>query len=283
MIHKKIPGKDAITYSYNERDLLGAYQDGNLRDEGWWYVYNYDAYGREERQGFRNGALPPTTYDNLSLTETLLETDYGTASHEIDKVKEVRTKVMDGASQAKWLRTTNNYSLCGRLTSQTGNNHLNLAANEVTSYDYDGAGNVVASSYAHRQPSGHELIVAAEHNFDNVGRNIRNYFQVGNGGRKKINRIYYDDKGNVDRKHQGFYELPTGAGYLQKIDYTYLENGMLQGINIDGLTGGPGVALPGAYQEATNLNPTAPGTGDLDQKDLFYLELYRDQAPSVKE
>ena len=101
-----------------------------------------------------------------------------------------------------------------------------------------------------------------------VQRHVKSFgaYFFGNGGRKKINRIYYDDKGNVDRKHQGFYELPTGAGYLQKIDYTYLENGMLQGINIDGLTGGPGVALPGAYQGATNLNPTAPGTGDLDQK-----------------
>jgi len=277
VISRRIPGKEPINYRYNTKDLLGAYQDGNMLDGGKWYAYNYDNFGRSTTEGFYNGSIP-SSFSNLSLSEILIENIYGTSSWEKDKIKTSRTKIL-GSND--WLETTNTWSACGLLEQQSGNNHrnLSLATPELTTYDYDGADNVTESVYNHRFP-GTNRAIKAEHHYDYAGRSMRNYFQVGNGANRKINRIYYDEKGNVDVKYQGGTGLSGTRSYLQKIDYSYLSNGMLQGINTAGLSGTQ-MGLPGNGGTSTLPTPATPSTSNYDDKDLFYLELYRDNPASV--
>jgi RHS repeat-associated protein len=279
VIQKRIPGKAPINYRYNTKDLLGAYQDGNLLAEGKWYAYNYDNFGRPTTEGFRTASIP-SAFSNLSLSETLAENIYGTSSWEKDKIKTSRTKVLGSST---WLQTTNNWSTCGLLTSQAGNNHRNtsLSAPETTSYTYDGADNLTESTYNHRFPGANRAI-RAEHHYDYAGRNMRNYFQVGNGANKKINRLYYDEKNNVSRKRQGGTNLSGTNAYLQEINYHYLANGLLEGINLNGLTGNQ-VSLPSWGNTAPIVDPGTPSSATYDAKDLFYLQLYRDQRPTTND
>lgn len=277
VIRKSIPGKEDISYRYNNRDILAAYQDAELLKDGKWYAYNFDDFGRPTTEGFFTGTVP-SSFGNFPLAETLTENIYGTSSWEKDKIKTVKTKIL-GTND--WLETTNTWSTCGLLEQQSGNNHrnLSLATPEITTYDYDGADNLTESVYNHRF-QGTTRAIRAEHYYDYAGRNMRNYFRVGNGANKKISRIYYDEKGNVATKYQGGTGLSGTRSYLQKIDYSYLSNGMLKGINIDGLTGSQ-TGLPGNGGGAALPNPALPSTSSYDDKDLFYLELYRDQPAIV--
>ena len=88
-----------------------------------------------------------------------------------------------------------------------------------------------------------------------------------------INSKFYDEKEQLIRKLQGGTGLSGNLAWLQQCDYTYLENGLLSKINTSGLTGSQRalmdcpVALP---------SPANPSLTNLDNKDLFYLELAYD-------
>lgn len=276
VLEKKIPGKDYIEYRCNNRDLLAAEQDGNLRADGKWFAYSYDAFGREKESGFYN-STPPGTITDLIPTEALTKTFYGILSYEKDKIKTVETKILNGGND--WLTTTKTYSTCGLLTSQTGNNHLNLTATETTVNAYDGADNLITSTYNHAGVSG-TAPISSTHYYDFAGRNSSNTFQVGSGSNTVLNSFVYDEKGNVATKYQGGTGLSGTLAYLQKVDYSYLDNGMLQGINLDGLTGSE-VALPANGSTALMPTPANPGTANADDKDLFYLNLYRNFKPYI--
>ena len=127
---------------------------------------------------------------------------YG-SGHEKDKVKTVETKILGELNG--WLTTTNNYSTCGLLTSQTGNNHLpgGLNATETTTNVYDGADNLVQSTYLHRNYVGNQQSIVATHHYDHAGRSAKNYFQVGTGVNRQLNSFVYDARGNVATKYQG--------------------------------------------------------------------------------
>lgn len=58
---KKLPGRDAIEYLYDDGQRLVAEQDGNMRLSGWWLLHFYDRYGREALSG-----IAETTADELS-------------------------------------------------------------------------------------------------------------------------------------------------------------------------------------------------------------------------
>ena len=274
LLEKKIPGKDKIEYAYNNRDLLAAERDGYLRGEGKWFSYSYDLYGRTEESGFYDNASLPGTIIDLAPTTPLLKAMYG-AGHEKDKVKTMETRIMDGGND--WLTTTNNYSTCGLLLDQTGNNHLNVTptTSETTTYTYDGADNPTGSTYLHQLPTS-TLPITSQAHYDHAGRNVKNYFRVNTGINTQLNRLEYDAKGQLTTKYQGETGLPDALNFLQKTDYGYLPNGMLKGINLssDGLSGTQ-TGLPGHNQAATAVAPGGVDAINADDKDLFYLELYR--------
>jgi RHS repeat-associated protein len=56
----------------------------------------------------------------------------------------------------------------------------------------------------------------------------------------------------------------------------------LWGINLNGLTGNQ-VSLPSWGNTAPTVNPGTPSSATYDAKDLFYLQLYRDQRPTTND
>ena len=281
VIEKKIPGREKIEYKYDTRDLLAASRDGELRNQNKWYAYNYDIYGRTKTEGFFTGSMP-TTIGALSISHHLIKNTYGTNSHDKDKLTTIETRIL-GSND--WLATTNNYNTCGLLENQTGNNHLNLGASETTTYTYDAAGNITTSSYQHQGPSNSHTI-KEQHYYDFAGRNSKNFFRIDNGTNHQLNAFEYNVEGQVKTKYQGGTGMSGTLAFLQKVDYDYLANGMLEGINLNPAAGkltGSQVALPVDGGYATAPSPALPSSSaNYDERDLFQLQLYRDtKAPGT--
>lgn len=275
LLEKSVPSKEPLFYRYNQRGLLGAVQDAELRAEGKWYVYQYDNRGRTEQEGFYAGSVSGS-FSNLVPSEPLVTNLYGSQGIETGRVKQVRTRIL-GTND--WLQTDNYYTSCGLLDYQTGNNHLRLplTAPEVTSYEYDGATNVTESTYNHK--NGASVIpIVAEHNYNFAGRAIRNFIKIGQGVKTQLNHLDYDHLGNIVVRYQGKTTQSGTRAWLQKIDYSYRSNGMMEGINLNstGKLSGAQLALPSNGGSYVNPNPGQPGTTSYDDKDLFQLQLYRD-------
>ena len=280
---KHVPDRGWTEYRYNRKGLLGAYQDPNLREQRRWYVYNFDGRGRPTVDGlYYSSSFTTGSFTNVAPSKPLNKTIYGTTTQDKDRIKTVETKILNDDPDA-WLTTTNYYTPCGRLDYQEGNNHLNISARERTDYTYDGAGNVLRSTYGHRDPNQVLINVTSEHHYDFAGRAYKSFFQLGSGARTQLSELVFNLTGQVATKYQGGTGQSGTRAWLQKLDYDYLDNGMLQGINLDGLTGST-QRLPNRYQYDRNVydpSPGVPSTSDMDAKDLFYLELYREQVPAT--
>ncbi|MEM6318443.1 MAG: 3-coathanger stack domain-containing protein, partial [Bacteroidota bacterium] len=268
-----VPGKALMEYFYNDQDLLIAQRDGYIRahPDHRYYVFRYDSLGREVQSGFYNSNLLYPDFGHLPTTP-LIETTYGTAPHEKDKVKTAKTKILDDNNN--WLESTNHYNLCGQLINQTGNNHVNLTPTaESTVIGYDGADNPITTTYNHNA-FGNSFTITTTETLDYAGRARESRFQANGSPLYTLNSKFYDEKEQLIRKLQGGTGLSNPAqAWLQQYDYTYLENGLLHKINTANITGSQRplldcpVALP---------NPALPVIGNLDNQDLFYLELAYD-------
>ena len=276
VIEKTVPGAQKEEFKYNSRQLLVASRDGKLRAANKWYVHTYDGFGRELKAGLFTGTLP-TDLSTVTPSEVLSETGYGTNLYDWNKVTLSKTKVLGTASD--YLVTNSMYTSCGLLKEQTGNNHLLISPNngELTTYAYDGGGNVINSVYTHKVPSQTHTVTSANF-YDHVGRPTSSDFKVDNGTNRKVHQLVYDQKNNVITKYQGGTGLSGALAYLQKVDYSYLPNGLLQGVNINSSTGklsGSQVGLPASGTAATMPSPATPSSTNYDDRDLLYLELYR--------
>ena len=266
------PGKAMMRYFYNDRDLLIARRDGYIDEhpDYRYYVYKYDLYGRELKSGFYNSNLLSPDFGHEPTTP-LIETIYGTAAHEKDKVKTVKTRILDGGNN--WLENTNTYNTCGLVTSQSSNNHKSLTAgSETTSIVYDGADNPITVTYNHQAYSNDFDIITSE-TIDYAGRARESKFQANSSPTYTINSKFYDEKEQLIRKLQGKTGFGGAQAWLQQCDYSYLENGLLHQINGDNLTGSQR-----ALMDCPNglPSPSTPSLSNLDNKDLFYLELAYD-------
>jgi RHS repeat-associated protein len=282
LLEKKVPDRAKEQFSYNAKNLLAARKDGYLTSLNRWYVYKYDDYGRETNAGFLNGSLPGDL-TNLNPSESLFQTTYGTNLYDRDKATLVRTKIMDGGNN--FLSTYNTFNSCGILTQQQGNNHLQTLPDngETTTYAYDGAQNIIQSVYTHKALAQTHTITST-HFIDYAGRSLSNDFKVNSGPTRKLNQFTYDHKDNVLTKHQGGTGLSGTLAFLQKIDYSYLPNGILQGINLNaaGKLSGSQTYLPTNGASAAVPTPAIPSSSNYDDKDLFQLELYRNaQATGI--
>jgi len=267
-----IPAKALMEYFYNDQDLLIAQRDGYTRahPDYRYYVFKYDNLGREVKSGFYNSNLLYPDYGHEPTTP-LIETIYGTATHEKDKVKTARTKILDGGNN--WLESTNTYNTCGLVTNQSSNNHKKLTlGSETTTINYDGADTPISTTYNHAA-YGNSFAITTTETIDYAGRARNSLFQANGSPNYTINSKFYNEKDQLIRKLQGGTGLSGNLAWLQQCDYTYLENRLLSKINASGLTGSQRalmdcpVSLP---------NPTNPSTTNLDNKDLFYLELAYD-------
>ncbi|MEM9919827.1 MAG: DUF6443 domain-containing protein [Bacteroidota bacterium] len=261
VVKKKVPGAAEIYYKYDSKDLLGAYQDGHLRDRNKWYSYYYDSYGRKTAEGFYSGT--PTTYfypSDPQITKT-----YGSNSYDKDKVKTVQKKILGTGT---WITSTNTYSSCGQLLSNSGNSHANSSAGSLTSsFTYDGAFNVTQTNSTINAFGTNKTVLNTQ-TYDHAGRPDRNYFKIDAGVNRIISDLHYNAEDEVDYKYQGNTGLPGSLAYLQRIDYAYKDNGLLYRINSNSLYGGQQTS-----ETCSAPNPTDPGP-NYTNKDLFYEELY---------
>ena len=119
------------------------------------------------------------------------------------------------------------------------------------------------------------------------GGDQHNTFQTANGPRTTLHQNHYNERGLTRHTFQDGTGLSGNRNFLQRIDYIYLADGSLHGINVpDGTTQGHltgiqvGLPMNGGEVQVP-LQPGHPGSATHNDKDLFYLELYRHQRPTT--
>ncbi len=267
VIYKKIPSRGEIYYEYNSKNLLASWRDNNLGSSKC-FAFSYDVYGRQLQSGIAN---IPYSIENPVFFEQHTENIYGTTGIEKGKVKTTKSRVI---GTANWLQSTNTFDASGRLQSSAGNNHLNInnTTNALTSnYTYDKGDNITDINLGIISVSGGtNLPVYYTNKYDHIGRNTENLFKYNTGSQTTISKQIFNYRDELIIKYQGKTGLTGINEYLQEINFEYLTNGQLKKIN-QGQTAGIT-----HYYSCTNPNPTTYST--YNDKDLFYMELYYDQA-----
>lgn len=230
IIRKYIPDMGWMSYLYDERDLLTASQDPKLLSEGKWLTSTYDAYGRVVETGFYNENTSSLLNGNNSVVQQVLSTTlYDGVCGQSDpiyqgKACQTRTRVL-GTND--WLETNFEYDAHGRTIKTVGNNHVNLSiGSEEVNLTYDWADNLISSNRIH-QAFGQQVVINERMTYDHSGRLEDTYHRVGTGAEQLISRQEYSSKDELQIKHLGGF----GNSFLQKVDYSYLDNGFLKGIN----------------------------------------------------
>lgn len=220
---KKVPSKDWEEFVYDERDIIIGKQDGYLRDKGLWYGFVYDDYDREIQSGFNNTKPDSTT---TMLTTVLKETIYGMTGREKGHVK--RASITQLGTNNTLISDTE-YDVLGRIDKIISDNHTHTGNERDTiTFFYDGSDNVVSTKSSTSSAQGTMKIVNRRI-IDDDGRTIGEKMKIDNQSEKKICTFSYDDEGQLDSKYIG----GDSTNYLQKVDYTYLESGMLSGVNLN--------------------------------------------------
>lgn len=225
---KKIPGKGLVNYYYNDKDLVAVEQDAiqASKNPKEWIVYSYDNFGRQLKSGLNVGnTLPNLQFPAFSVTYT--ENTYGTSGIEIDKIKTRNVNIL-GTNNT--LNTTFNYDSRGRVQSCLKNNIHNLTGSNTVSYSYDNGDNLLSQSIPVTVVIGSSSThtVVNSYTYDHRGRLIDENFQYNGSVLNTIGTNVYNWKDQTVRIRQGKYNATT---YLQDIDFTYRQNGILEKIN----------------------------------------------------
>jgi RHS repeat-associated protein len=234
---KKIPGKGIINYTYNSKRLLAGEKSATMAN----YIgYKYDAMGRLTQTGLSTATI--STPDNPTINTLYTETVFGTTTFLKDKVVTEKTNILGTANM---LQTNYAYDTRGRIEQKTYNSHKNLTLNNTVIYTYDNASNLLTASNTIN--NGSAFSYSQSYTYDHRGRIIDENF-THNSVTKKLSTHEYNFRDELIRLRQGHH---TGTTYLQDIDYTYRNNGMLQSMN-------------------------SPMASNATTGDLFYYELYYD-------
>lgn len=224
---KKIPSADIVDYVYDDRDLMIGYQDGHLRGISKWYAYKYDNYGREINSGIHTSQ--PTSTSNINDIHSV--TVFGNSGIENGKVKENYSQILGTGNN---LISLNTYDSFGRLSTVQSNNVLKLSLNDLTTFHYDGADNIVKVENTTDDGNGNVTEVINRSSIDDDGRNIGNWLDVDFGSglvTQQLSELTYTEKDQVAIKYQG----GNSANNLQRMDHKYLDNGFLESVNDGGI------------------------------------------------
>jgi len=224
---KWIPDQIGFTeFRYNDRRLLAATQDPNLRAQSKWTAISYDDYGRSEESGFVSGT---PNLNTPSFSQLLTEMEYGIAGIEKGKVTKERTRALNKSSVG-WLETNFTYDVHGRVATTSGNNFLlpnDLLAEQVT-MGYDFADNPVTMTRVHKY-SGGTRTIAERNTYDDWGRPVDAYLAMNGGAEKHLSESHYTIKDQILEMNLGY--VGGSQGWLQSVDYSYNTQGWLTGIN----------------------------------------------------
>lgn len=180
-------------------------------------------------------------------------------------------------STGDWIRKVFSYDTHGRITNSTGNNHLTLASanTEVINMTYDWADNVLTENRSHS--NGTALTFNQRRTYDHQGR-LSDYFINLGTGEKRIAGYTYNSRDEMIERNLHYDNYSGTNAWLQSIDYAYNEQGWLTTIN--GATlGATNIPFPTCNTAIVNPGNTTVGQ-DIDQKDLFYLQLQYDALHS---
>lgn len=232
LTRKKMPSKEWMTYKYDDRDLVMAQQDGYLLNNNKWYVYNYDVFGRETKSGFYDDAVPPMVTSNPIISELLQEQTYADVLTDPQilwgKIKTAKTKVL-GTND--WITSNFTYDNVGRTKTVATTNTFMAPAPSSIEYFYDGTSNAVKVKeiIKHSHPletTTPQNIIENYSYIDANGRTTSEWITV-NGQATQLNELEYTAKDELKTKYVG----GNASNHLQKMDYTYLDNGLLHKVN----------------------------------------------------
>lgn len=248
ILSKKLPGQDSLMqFRYDARDLLTYTKDGNLGGLGLWLHTHYDDYGRPTGTGFYEATTIADGNTSSSFDEQLSIYTYGDTGIETGRILTSNHRIL---GTGDYLFNGYGYDAYGRIANIYANNHLNSSpTGDVTIYDYDFADNVLSEERTHRTYYD-TLQIDQRWIFDHSGRNTAHYLEIDNAGEEQLCELDYTIKDELKQKQLGY----TGSGFLQTVDYSYLENGFLHKINA--------------------IDTAGTGSGS---NDLFHLELRYDQ------
>ncbi len=194
-----------------------------------------------------------------ALTSTLYDAACGqTAAIYTGKTCQTRSRILNSNN---WLETNFEYDNFGRTTHTKGNSHVNLTiGSEQSTFIYDYADNPVSTSRIH-DAFGQQMVIAERMTYDHAGRLDETFHRVGTGAEQLISKQEYTIKDELSTKHLG----GVSNGFLQKLDYVYLDNGFLKDIN-------PTMETNDLFQFTINydggngtLNATAQKNGNISQ------------------
>ena len=248
-ILKKIPDMQVMEMLYNNRDLMVAKQGGNLRADDKWMITTYDDYPRVQQTGLVTQAGKPDP-NTVVPTEIWTEAFYGgfkttdfldslgidasnfainvNADYLIGKLTTTRNRVLNGNSlTGQSILRVMDYNQYGQMILEVGRNHYpNSVLNKTFTYDF--ADNLLTQSRAFYTTDSNRLHRDTLSNtYDHQARLIDSYHSINNQGRQHISQLEYTAKDEVKTKFLG----GTLSGFLQEVNYEYLDNGFLSGIN----------------------------------------------------
>ena len=197
MVNKTVPGQEGCQeFYYNERDLLTATLDPNLREQGKILGNTYDIYGRIEKTGFGimdNGtpvgcSLSPTIITGFTVAEVLIENAY------------------DAQGNGE---CTSNYSPIGRLASTSAATLLpdgGIGGLLETSFCYDDYGRAQVTKSDHL--TGDDTYISGYDGADNLTLMIRHHTHSG-GYLHTVQNNFFDHGGRLEG-----YLLNGGSPYF---------------------------------------------------------------------
>jgi len=222
IVSKIVPSKGEIEYKYDERDLVIAQQDNNLRTRqtNKWYAFEYDEFGREELSGFGNSGG--------DVNETLTITSYHTSGTGKGKIKDSNVRMLNSSA---WIFSTNFYDNCGRVDKVASNNFVSggLTKYDTTQVSYDGASITTKTREKIRAGSsiGDERFIMFSSEIDDDGRMTGAFVDLDTESSKQISSYEYTVKNQILTKYQG----GNNTNFLQQCDYSYLDNKLLSTVN----------------------------------------------------
>ena len=257
-VTKTIPESADIEYRYSNRGFIVLQRDNFLQDQNKWYAYEYDDYGREVFSGFfPSGFTPSDVYQDFTIAtaDRLTQNTYvPNAQNGEGQIKTSLSKILNGGST--WLTDTYTYEPCGRPTNLMSNHHLGGSLGSLMSYDAQD--NLVSTLTTPSGISGLSNTINSTRP-DVLGRPSRYGFAVNTQFTTTIGENVYNTEEQLITHYIG-----RSFSYLQKLDYTYLDNNALSSVNTP-VAGGSNI-----------LNcPTLPTL--TSTADLFSYKLYYDQ------
>jgi RHS repeat-associated protein len=226
---KDDPDCAPVEFAYDLRDLMIARQDGQRRAEGNWYRMMYDEYGRSITEGF-------STQITSDILDTLINNTWGASGFEEGKIISCTKSILNQDSDIEIIKSYE-YDDVGRLEVTRCNSVLHPQSGSIENIvAYDSQDKII-ESFQNIIPD--QITIRNRWTYDHVGRQKKAFCQVTTPDldqasglmtwpEQELSELSYNAKELIT-------ELNIGNG-LQNVDYRYLPNRLLRGINFIGST-----------------------------------------------